>query len=247
MPMHYPPLADGTYRYGSDPQPLPSPVPGPDAAGTHAASQHAAGQHAAGPNPDSPAHTDPSASPPPPSPGTPDEADSDSQRPRGTVAAASIVGGLGLVVVMTLGLVFFGPGSGRGPVGLPGSSSEPRQIPGPAPDRAHGAPFTVEGRFTVVSSPGAQVSGDGESCELPPTLSDIGEGTRITLVEDSTTVLGTAQLVYDEGDLTSCTFTFGFTDVPSGGAMYVIQLAGRGQLIYTEDELRAGIEITLGR
>ena len=30
MPMHYPPLADGTYRYGDRPRPLPSPVPGPD-------------------------------------------------------------------------------------------------------------------------------------------------------------------------------------------------------------------------
>ena len=29
MPMHYPPLADGTYRYGDRPRPLPSRCPDP--------------------------------------------------------------------------------------------------------------------------------------------------------------------------------------------------------------------------
>ncbi|MBB1046282.1 hypothetical protein G6028_00450, partial [Dietzia cercidiphylli] len=40
MPMHYPPLADGTYRYGDPPRPLPSPVPGPEATGPEATGQH---------------------------------------------------------------------------------------------------------------------------------------------------------------------------------------------------------------
>lgn len=245
MPMRYPPLADGTYRYGDDPQPLPSPIPGPDAGADPDADS--GGSAWAGPHVGTGVDSGLGTSIGPGQTAPPDEPAPDFQRPKGVVAAASIVGGLGLVVVVILGVVLFGPGSGRGPVDLPGGPAQSRQIPLPPAERTPGAPFTVEGRFTVVSSPGEPVSGDGDGCDLPPTLSDIGEGTRITLVDGAATVLGSARLAYDEGDLSSCTFIFGFSDVPSGGSFYLIELAGRGQLLYTEDELRSGIEITLGR
>jgi len=54
-------------------------------------------------------------------------------------------------------------------------------------------------------------------------------------------------LVYSGGDLSSCTFTFEFPDVPAGRSFYMVELPGRGQLTYTEGELRAGVDITLGR
>ncbi|MBB1013021.1 hypothetical protein G6014_12180, partial [Dietzia kunjamensis] len=75
----------------------------------------------------------------------------------------------------------------------------------------------------------------------------IGEGTTITLIDSGAAQIGTAMLVYSGGDLSSCTFTFEFPDVPAGGSFYMVELPGRGQLTYTEGELRAGVDITLGR
>lgn len=228
MPMQYPPLDDGTYRVGDPPRPLPSPVPGPDLLLDEPGPPGPEGRSAHGPP-----HSD----------------DPGQTRAGGALAAAAIIGVLGLAVVVILGLAMFGPGSdpgsGRGPTDSPGGPSLPRA--GPPPDRSPGASFSVEGRFTVAASPGEPVSGDGSGCELPSTLTDIGEGTQITLSEGTSGPVGASTLAYDGGDLSSCTFTFDFDEVPAGAAFYLIEVPGRGQLTYTEDELRAGVEITLGR
>ncbi|HMT49659.1 MAG TPA: hypothetical protein PKC36_05900 [Dietzia sp.] len=229
MPMQYPPLSDGTYRYGDPPRPLPSPIPGPDPTGPAGA---------------------PGPPPPPGGPcdGPPPAAAPGEKRPGGTGVAAAIVGGLALVVVVVLGLALFGPGSEPDRGHDPGRASAPLPPPAAPPaERAPGATFSVEGRFTVATSPGEPVSGDGTGCDLPVSLSDLGEGTRITLSEGPYDAIGSTLLAYDGGDLSSCTFTFGFEDVPSGASFYVVEIPGRGQLTYTEDELRAGVDITLGR
>lgn len=248
MPMRYPPLADGTYRYGDPPQPKPSPVPGPDPAGP-ADSPATAGPANSSPTtgpaapsaPGQPPFTPPTTPGSPPADGPPPEREPARRRSDG-LAAGAIVGVAALVVVI-LGLAFYSPGGDsdgtdrpRGPL--------PQAGPPPAPSSAE---FTVEGTFTVVSTPGEPVSGTPGGCEMPPTLTDIGEGTPITLLQSDFSPLSTARLVYDGGDLASCTFTFEFTDVPAGIAVYMVELSGRGQLLYSEAELRAGVDITLGR
>lgn len=222
MPMRYPPLSDGTYRYGDPPQPLPSPVPGPD-------------PDAAAPAPapdDLPGDA-------PPAVGAPA-----GERPRGTVAAAAIIGVAALVVVV-MGAFLLGRGTDPGGTD-PGRGRFPGAFP-PAERAPDPGAFTVDGTFTVVSSPAEPVSGDATGCDLPITLSDIGEGTTISLIEGGTSRIASDMLVYSGGDLSSCTFRFQFPDVPAGGSFYMLELPGRGQLTYTEDELRAGIDITLGR
>ncbi|UVE96682.1 hypothetical protein [Dietzia sp. B32] len=227
MPMHYPPLSDGTYRCGDPPRPLPSPVPGPD--------------------PDTPATPGTPVAPDGrPGDGPPPAVAPAEDRPRGTGAAAAIIGVAALVVVVALGVVFLGPGSDPGRRTDPSRGPFPQVLP-PADSAPGSGSFTVDGTFTVVSTPAEPVSGDRTGCDMPITLSDIGEGTTITLIEGGTTQIGTAMLVYSGGDLSSCTFTFEFPDVPAGGSFYMVELAGRGQLTYTEDELRAGVDITLGR
>lgn len=233
MPMHYPPLADGTYRYGDPPRPLPSPVPGPDA-------------DSPPPQPPSPAPDGgPGAGPPPvPTPPT--------SRVRGGLATAAVFGVAALVVVLGVAVsgLLPGPWSDTGSDVGRGTDAARGPIPQllPPPERAQGsAAFAVDGTFTVVSTPADPVSGDDTACDLPVSLSDIGEGTTITLLERSTSFITTARLAYSGGDLASCTFTFAFRDVPAGGSYYVVELPGRGQLTYTEDELRAGVDITLGR
>ena len=237
MPMRYPPLADGTYRYGDRPRPLPSPVPGPDTStGPHPAPVGgAAFAHGRGiAHPGAPGQL----SDPPP-----EELPREQRRPRGTVVAAATVAGLAISGVAVLGLVFFGgSGSDR-------DSSEPRgpyPQAGPSPGPGSG-PLDVQGTFTVVSSPGEPVSGNLTGCDMPGSLADISEGTTISLYEADTLKVTTDELVYDGGDLASCTFTFRFPDVAPGSSIYMIELPGRGQLGYTEAELRAGVEITLGK
>ena len=242
MPMHYPPLADGTYRFGDPPRPKPSPVPGPDPA--------ASADPIAPAEPGTPAaHLEQPHHPAPPTPGPPGQSpppapDPAKKRSDG-LAAAAIVGAAALVVVVILGLALFSPGGDRTPTDLPRG---PLPQAGPPPAQSPGsASFGVDGTFTVVSSPSEPVSGDPTGCDLPPTLTDIGEGTPISLLESNLTTLSTTRLAYEGGDLASCTFTFEFADVPAGVAVYVIELPGRGQLLYTEEELRAGVDITLGR
>lgn len=248
MPMHYPPLADGAYRVGDPPRPLPSPVPGPDPTGSEPTGSDPAAPTALQPHHQYSQQDHRHEPPPggPPGTGTPDD---DAHRDRGTnggAAAAAIIGGLALVVVAVLVFALFGPGSDSGRGADPVRGPLPPQA-APAPDRPPGGSFTVEGRFTVMSSPGEPVSGDGSGCELPVSLSDLGEGTRISLIGGISDTIGSTLLSYDSGDLSSCTFTFDFEEVPSGVAFYLIEIPGRGQLTYTEDELRAGIDITLGR
>ena len=235
MPMHYPPLADGTYRYGDTPQPLPSPVPGPDPFTPTAMSQ---GQ----PPPNSPPHAGPGF----PGDGPPPEAPTEKPRSNGPVAAVAIVGGLALVVVAVLGFGLFGTDPDRG------SSTDTLRGPfpqsNPLPEQSPGAgAFTVNGTFTVVATPGEPVSGNSTGCDMPASLSDIGEGTTLTLLESDTGRSVKSRLAYEGGDLSSCAFTFEFPDVSPGGALYMIELPGRGQLVYSEDELRAGVDISLGQ
>ena len=234
MPMHYPPLADGTYRYGDRPRPLPSPVPGPDPSEPDAMPQ--GGEPA----------TLPHAGPGLPGEGTPPEEPTGRTRSNGTVAAVAIVGGLALVVVAVATYGLFGAGSDRGTTTDTVRGPLPQSDPGPQQAPGTGV-FTVDGTFTVVSAPGEPVSGNSTGCEVPASLSDIGEGTTLTLVESDTGRSVRAMLAYDGGDLSSCTFTFEFPDVSPGRSLYMIELPGRGQLVYSEDELRAGVDISLGR
>lgn len=118
----------------------------------------------------------------------------------------------------------------------------------PAPERLPGsADFAVDGTLLVSASPGEPVSGDAGRCELPPTLSDIGTGTRIGLLGPTGAPIATAMLSYGGGDQASCTFAFDFEAVPAGEPFYLVEIPGRGQLQYTERELREGVDVTLGR
>lgn len=224
VPMHYPPLADGTYRYGDPPMPKPSPLPGPDPVPQ--------GQHP-WPGPHGPDQG-------PPAPG---DENSRGERSPGTRTAMAIGGALGALAVVALGLAVFA-GSDR-------TTSDPSTWPAypsaaPAPSPGASA-FPVRGSFVVTSTPGEPVSGDAESCSLPESLSDIGEGTSIRLLDPARVRLADAMLAYEGGDASTCTYSFDFDRVTAGESFYVVEIEGRGQLVYTEPELREGVDITLGR
>lgn len=277
MPMHYPPLSDGTYRYGDPPQPLPSPEPGPEpfpdpaspfaGAQPMAAPQGQAGQTGQPGQPALPYQGQPAppqGQPTPPygmspqeptgpwrpggpaglaHPGTPASSTlASTSGSRGPLVAVAAIGVFALVVVVIFGLSLLGGDDDSTPAAQnPFGRSDP---PPPIPDSGE---FTVDGTFTVVSTRADPVSGDRTSCDLPLSLSDIGEGTTITLRESGIGVEARTKLAYSGGDLSSCTFTFEFPDIEPGGTLYRIELPGRGQLVYTEDELRAGVDITLGQ
>ena len=243
MPMSYPPLDNGAYRYGDPPAPRPSPVPGPDPHAPPPGPRPHVGAPGWTPAPPRPPHADETFGhyPAPPGP----HPDFGAPAPRRQLPFALAAGGVALVVVVFLGAFLLGGSDDSDPTALPdrsgsGSGAPPSASSGSGGRSGH---FDVHGTFRIDSAPGLSVSGDRTSCTLPASLSDIHEGTIVLLTAGSSTATGT--LAYDGGTASDCTFSFDLTDVPAGRSTYGIRILGHGSLTFTEAELRDGPKITL--
>ena len=220
MSSHYPPLANGAYRYGDPPQPLPSPVPGP-------------------PEPPPPGDPVPGWSGPPvpatPAAVGPRPGSGSALRWALPVAVAAAVAFLALAAVTALVL----GSSGDAPTGR-STLSTGTLLPSP------GTPFSVPGDLTIETAPGETVTGTMSGCELPASLADLDEGSRLELFSADGRMVSEAFLRYDAGEPGYCRFTFEFPAVPPGVGPYQLRMRGRGSVTYPESELLGGIELALG-
>jgi len=73
--------------------------------------------------------------------------------------------------------------------------------------------------------------------------SDVRPGTEVDVVDQSGKVLAVSQLT--QGAV-SCTYHFTLNNVPAGQPLYGISISHRGTVHFTEDQMRAGPELTLG-
>jgi hypothetical protein len=70
---------------------------------------------------------------------------------------------------------------------------------------------------------------------------DLREGTEVTLTDESGKVLAVGELARTG----ACSFTFSL-DAPTGKKFYGVTISHRGTVHYTEDELRHGLQLSIG-
>jgi hypothetical protein len=109
-------------------------------------------------------------------------------------------------------------------------------------------PFTVTGTL--------QLNGDGSitTSDLPMGFAcagirgygDIGPGSAVTITDESGTLLAKGAIENSRGDKTSCMLTFKVFDVPPGAKFYKLEISHRGDMSYTEAEVKQGVEVSLG-
>lgn len=241
MAMQYPPLANGAYRVGDPPQPFPPSRPGPEQSprlapgglywdGMPRPAAPPQYQQVAPPQYPQPQQVPQFQGPPqfPQQPpglgamgpfGAPlDMPPQPPQRSRWLAAAAITAG-----VVVLSGVAFaLAPG-----------------------DQFSGADtFEAQGVLTL-SAPAAL--GGTADCILPPDLEDISASQVTVQTGDPLSQVAASSIRYQDGGLGKCTFTFDLEDVPADQPAYLVTLEGHGELNYTEEEMRDGVDIIIER
>ena len=222
MAMHYPPLANGAYRVGDPPQPFPPSRPGPE----QSARLAPGGLYWDGmPRPAQPPQfafqQHPAQAPMPAAP--PQQPPAPPQEPgprpqRGLIAVGATAG-----VVAVSALVF---------AVVPGDQFSSVE--------------TFESRGTLtISAP--VILGGTSDCILPPGLEDVTNSRVSVQTGDPLSQVAEAPIQYQDGTLGECTFTFSLDEVPAGQPTYLVSLQGHGQLDYTEQEMRDGVDIIIER
>jgi hypothetical protein len=90
--------------------------------------------------------------------------------------------------------------------------------------------FTATGTFTILGS----CSGWG--------YGDIHDGTEVQVTDDAGKVVAYGHLA----SAGSCRWTFTVKDVPVGQKIYGVTVSHRGTIHFSEDEMRSGIDLSLG-
>lgn len=96
----------------------------------------------------------------------------------------------------------------------------------------------------------------GAPCTPADGYDDIASGAQVIVTDASGEIVGTGSLGAsrlqgeDGGSLlgASCEFPFAVSGIPAGSDFYGVRVgnANRGEVVYTADELAAGVELTIG-
>ena len=106
--------------------------------------------------------------------------------------------------------------------------------------------FTVSGTFTVEAATAAVTSSDDGGCWTDGGYDDIESGTQVVVRDRNGTTVAIGELGTAERDGFNCAFPFAVSDVPAAKGMYRIEVSHRGELEYTEEQIRAHLELKLG-
>lgn len=225
MAMHYPPLANGAYRVGDPPQPFPPSRPGPEQSarlapgGLYWDGMPRPAQPPQFPFQQQPAPPVQAAPPAQPMPPQPMPPQGSGPQPKRGLIAVGATAGVVAVSALAFALV---------------------------PGDQFSAVDTFQSRGTLtISAPGAL--GGTSECILPPGLDAIPNAQVTAQTGDPLSQVAAAPIQYQDGTLGECTFTFSLDEVPAGQPAYLVSLQGHGQLDYTEQEMRDGVDIVIER
>lgn len=111
--------------------------------------------------------------------------------------------------------------------------------------------MTVHGKMTIDGS-GAITTGSNR-CTGSGGYGDIRQGTQVVITDETGTIIATTQLGQGSADGTIsvsgpaiCVFEFA-VDVPTGKKFYGVEVSHRGRVQFTQDDLKKGPDLTLGR
>ena len=146
------------------------------------------------------------------------------------------------VALSTLALGLAGCAEPPPPASPSGSSttpalSEPAKVSGTgtAPVGAND-PLDVEGSITVPAADTSVPSGT-KGCKPAKDYEDVGAGAKVEVSDPSGKVLLTGALDEGEFDGEACSFSFSMSDLPGNFDHYGIQVAERGVVDYTREEV----------
>ena len=128
---------------------------------------------------------------------------------------------------------------------LAGCGQASAELPGSATKTAAPTTVDVSGTFTLITGADsilADYTDPGTPCEGGGGYSDIAAGAPATLTDEVNTVLaaetlGSGELLPDPGLVLGCQFKITFTDVPMDRNFYSVDVANRGELTYSRDEM----------
>lgn len=105
--------------------------------------------------------------------------------------------------------------------------------------------FTAQGTMTLGLEGVTQHAPGGGECDGYGGYDDVTPGAQVVIKAEGATV-GKGELgegTYDEG---WCRFPFSISEIKGGSKFYSIEVANRGSLEYTEEELKSGVSLSLG-
>ncbi|WP_051727997.1 hypothetical protein [Nocardia brasiliensis] len=106
-------------------------------------------------------------------------------------------------------------------------------------------PLLVVGTMTLIGSASWDAAAAG-GCEGSGGYSDIRQGTRVVLTNESGTTIGVSSLEKGSKDGSDCMFLWTMLDVPATEKFYTLEIARRGELTYTRKDLELPLTTTLG-
>lgn len=103
--------------------------------------------------------------------------------------------------------------------------------------------ISINGDMTLYDNAASPASG----CQGTGGYQDIGQGTAVTVSDESGTLLAKSVLLtgFDGGD-GYCTWFFTVSDVPGGKKFYKVEVSHRGAISFTEAEAKSHVSLQLG-
>jgi hypothetical protein len=146
-------------------------------------------------------------------------------------------------------LVIVGAAVGLG-IGLRGHAAASSSSASPtSAGRNAASAINVHGTLLLTDSPGVE-NLDDVTCAGMGGYGDIAMGAQVVITDESGTTVAVTELgvgkLIGSGATRECQFEFSASSVPAGKSFYGISVTHRGTIQYTEDQLRNGVELTLG-
>lgn len=104
---------------------------------------------------------------------------------------------------------------------------------------------TIDGTFAVIDFDEYYSSDDGDSCQGEGGYGDINSSTQVVLSNGTGDIITRSNLGPGEVQDSICTYSFEL-EVTEGEESYVLAVGDRGETTYSFDDLKSGVELSLG-
>lgn len=106
--------------------------------------------------------------------------------------------------------------------------------------------FPIAGTIGIKGSTTSFSTPTGFECEGYEGYDDIGATSGVTVKDAGGTLIAKGHMTGSTEVSGSCLLDFSVPDVPAGKQYYLVEMAHRGELSYTEDEARGPLSLSLG-